>query len=256
VSPLLPNRLRPGRVKRRPLHAAKRARRRRLQLMPRSQLMPRLQLPMDTDRRARLGAKLRARLPKPSSPVPALLALVSRWRSRRAALSLEHRRARTVLASAIVLAALILLTSFPLAGVLSQRSALSSTARQLNAVQAENQSLGRQASQLAAPSTLNDLARHDFGFVPKGQRAYNVLPSSSPSGSGSSSSLGPDQVPLNGPPVVPGSARSQALIGVAAAGGAPAPRPTDGTSAAAGSALSGEPRSYWGRVVRSLEFWN
>jgi hypothetical protein len=60
---------------------------------------------------------------------------------------------------------------------------------------------------------------------------------------------------LNGPPVVPGSARSQALIGVVAAG-APAPRPTDGGSAAAGSAPSGEPRSYWGRVVRSLEFWN
>jgi cell division protein FtsB len=246
---MLPNRLRPGRVKRRPLHAAKRARRRRLQVMPR------LQLPLDTGRRARLGAKLRARVPTPSSPVPALLALVSRWRSGRAALSLEHRRARTVLGSAIVLAAVILLTSFPLAGVLSQRSALSSTTRQLATVQAENESLGRQASQLAAPATLNDLARHDFGFVPKGQRAYNVLPSSSPSGSGSSGSLGPDQVPLNGLPVVPGSARSQALIGVAT-GGAPATRPADGTSGAAGSAPSGEPRSYWGRVVRSLEFWN
>ena len=74
---MLPNRLRPGRVKRRPLHAAKRSRRRRLQVMPR------LQLPLDTGRRARLGAKLRARVPKPSSPVPALLALVSRWRSGR-----------------------------------------------------------------------------------------------------------------------------------------------------------------------------
>jgi cell division protein FtsB len=239
------SRLRPSGGKRRPLHA-KRARRRRLQVMPKLQL--------HMGRRARVVAKLRAGLPKPSSPVPALVGLVSRWRGGRAALSLEHRRARTMLGAAVVLAAVILLTSFPLSGVLSQRAALSSTARELTAVQAENQSLGRQASQLAAPSTLNELARHDFGFVPKGDRVYNVLPATSPSGS---SSLGPDQVPLNGPPVVPGSLRSQALIGVVGAGGsASAPRTGTGTSGGSAGGPSGEPRSYWGRVVRSLEFWN
>jgi hypothetical protein len=256
MSGILPRGLRPIRVKRRPLHAAKRARRRRLQLMPK------LQAHMDTRWRARLRATLlvrvRVRVRKPASPVPALRALVSRSRSRRAALTLEHRRARTLLGAAIVLAALILLTSFPLAGVLAQRSALSSTAHELTAVQADNASLGRQASLLAAPSTLNGLARHEFGFVPKGQRAYNVLPSSSPSGSSASGSLGPDQVPLNGPPVVPGSLRSQALVGVVApAAGAGTPRLADGTgTGAAGSRPHGEPRSYWGRVVRSLEFWN
>jgi cell division protein FtsB len=227
--------------------------------------MPKLQLHMG--RRARVVAKLRARLPKPSSPVPALVGLVSRWRGGRAALSLEHRRARTMLGAAVVLPAVILLTSFPLSAVLSQRAALSSTARELTTVQAENQSLGRQASQLAAPSTLNELARHDFGFVPTGDRVYNVLPATSPSGSASSgssgssgsssSSLGPDQVPLNGPPVVPGSLRSQALIGVVGTGGsASEPRTGPGTSGGAAAGPSGEPRSYWGRVVRSLEFWN
>jgi hypothetical protein len=162
--------------------------------------------------------------------------------------------------AAIVIVAVILLTSFPLAAVLSQRSALSSTAHELTTVQAENQALGRQASALGAPSTLNALARHDFGFVAKGQRAFNVLPSSSRAGSGSSSSssAGADQVPLNGPPVVPGSARSQALIGVVTpAGVAVALRAGNGIGGAdSGSAASGEPRSYWGRVVRSLEFWN
>ena len=222
--------------------------------------MPKLPAHMDTRWRARLRATLRVRVRKPASPVPALRALVSRWRSRRAALTLEHRRARTLLGAAIVLAALILLTSFPLGGVLAQRSALSSTAHELTAVQADNASLGRQASLLAAPSTLNGLARHEFGFVPKGQRAYNVLPSSSRAGSGSTTqtSAGADQVPLNGPPVVPGSARSQALIGVVApAGVAVALRAGNGTGGAdSGSASSSEPRSYWGRVVRSLEFWN
>jgi len=227
------SRLRPGGGKRRPLHA-KRARRRRLQVMPKLQL--------HMGRRARVVATLRARLPKPSSPVPALVGLVSRWRGGRAALSLEHRRARTMVGAAVVLAAVILLTSFPLSGV-----------------------LGRQASQLAVPSTLNELARHDFGFVPTGDRVYNVLPATSPSGSASSgssgssgsSSLGPDQVPLNGPPVVPGSLRSQALIGVVGtAGSASEPRTGPGTSGGAAAGPSGEPRSYWGRVVRSLEFWN
>ena len=188
------------------------------------------------------------------------MALVSRWREGRAALSVERRRARTMVVGAVVIVAVVLLTSFPLTAVLSQRSALSSTAHELTTVQAENQALGRQASALAAPSTLNALARHDFGFVAKGQRAYDVLPSSSRAGSGSSSpsSPGPDQVPLNGPPVVPGSARSQALIGVVApAGLAVALRAGNGTGGAdSGSSSSGEPRSYWGRVVRSLEFWN
>ena len=123
-------------------------------------------------------------------------------------------------------------------------------------MQAENESLGRQASQLAAPATLNDLARHDFGFVPKGQRAYDVLPSSSPLGSGSSGSLGPDQVPLNGPPVVPGSAALAGAHRCRRRRGRAGDRAADGTSGATGSAPSGEPRSYWGRVVRSLEFWN
>jgi hypothetical protein len=245
---------RPSRARRRPLHAAKRARRRRLQLLPR------LQLHTDTAWRARLGAQIRVRARTLASPVPVVVAKLWRWRKVRVPLTLERRRARTVLGAAIVLASLILLTSFPLGGVLSQRSALSSTAHELNTVKAENQSLGRQVSALGAASTINALARHDFGFAPAGQRVYDVLPSSSPSGSrlsgSGASNSGPDQVPLDGPPVVPGSARSQALIGVVAPAGVIATRAAGSGGADSGSGQGGEPRSYWGRVVRSLEFWN
>ncbi len=197
----------------------------------------------------------RPRLRMPSSPVPPLQALLARWRGGQAKLSLERRRARTMLAGAIVLAAVVLLTSFPISGLLHQRSALSSTSHELTVVRAQNQSLSRQVADLADPTTINGLARHDYGFVLKGQSAYDVLPSSSPSGAALSAS---DEVPLGGPPVVPGSARSQALIGIVAPLEAvralPATSPAHGS--ASGSDEAPEPRSYWGRVVRSLEFWN
>jgi len=164
-----------------------------------------------------------------------------------------------MLCAAVGFALVVLGTSFPIEGLLSQRSALSSTAHELTTVKAQNQSLSRQVSALANPATVNGLARHDYGFVGKGQRAYDILPASSPSGSDTS---GSGQVPLGGPPVVPGSARSQALLGV------PVPSRSLGTQHADDSAVTSaggsvsvmvvppEPHSYWGRVLKSLEFWN
>jgi hypothetical protein len=204
----------------------------------------------------------RPRLRMPSSPVPVVVAFVRRWRGGRATLSLESRRARTMLIGAIVVARGVLLSSFPLGSLLTQRSALSGTARELATVKAENAALSRQVSSLHDPATINDLARLDYGFVPKGQRAYDILPSSSPSGSALSAS---GLVPLDSPPVVPGSARSQALIGVTDQSGISSPSPATASARSAVAqigSVSGEgveppePHSYWGRVVRSLEFWN
>jgi len=245
-----------SRVRRQPLHAAKRARRH-------PQLhVPRPHVPRPHIRVPRLHVQLpRPQLHMPSSPVATALAFVARWRGGRETLSLERRRARTLLIGAIVFASVVLLTSFPIGGLLSQRSALAGTAHELVTVKAENQALARQVSDLSDPATVNDLARHDYGFVPKGQRVYDILPASSPSGSASAAS---GQVPLNGPPVVPGSARSQALIGVVAPVVAPSTAgATNSVHAKDAAALASsdspappEPHSYWGRVVRSLEFWN
>jgi hypothetical protein len=148
-----------------------------------------------------------------------------------------------------------------LSNVAGPRSALAGTAHELRTVTAENQALARQVSDLSHPATINDLARNDYGFVPQGQRVYDILPASSPSGSASAAS---GQVPLNGPPVVPGSARSQALIGVVAPAVAPGVGAATNSVHARGAATSAigdspappEPHSYWARVVRSLEFWN
>jgi len=200
----------------------------------------------------------RPRLRMPSSPVPALVAFVARWRGGRATLSLERRRARTLLIGAVVFALVVLLTSFPLGELLSQRSAISGTAHELSTVTAENESLARQVADLSNPSAINDLAREDYGFVPKGQRVYDILPSSSPSGSALSAGV----LPLDAAPVVPGSARSQALIGIEASIEAPSTaRLVPGghakdTSNVANPPAPHESHSYWGRVVQTLEFWN
>jgi cell division protein FtsB len=200
---------------------------------------------------------MRASLKAPiKSLVAGMVALFARWRRKRATLSLEQRRARTMVVVAIAFAGIVLLTSFPIAGVLSQRSALSGTAHEVTTLQTENDTLSRQASDLADPAAVDTLARHDFGFVSAGQQAYDILPSP---GLSPRVSLGTGQVPLNGPPVVPGSARSQALVGIAASA-ADAARGRYATnrsgSGGSGSDGSAEPRGYWARVVRSLEFWN
>jgi len=235
-----------SRVKRRPLHAAKRA--------PRVRPHLHVHLPLTRVPRPHLHIP-RPHLHVPSSPVPVMVGAVARWRVRRADMSLERRRARTIVGATVVFVCIVLLTSFPLSGVLSQRSALSGTAHQLATIEAQNRALARQVSALADPAAVDGLARHDYGFVPDGQRAFDILPSSSPSGS---DLPGSGQVPLNGPVVVPGSARSQALIGIVAPAGSAHVSGATGGAGAGGSRREQdtEPRSYWARVVRSLEFWS
>ena len=242
-----------SRVRRRPLHAAKRPPRRRPQLRAPVHLhlrvpRPHLHMPSSHLRVPRPHVRM------PSSPAPVAVALVARCRVAWTSMPLERRRARTMLGAAIVAALVVLLSSFPLGGVLSQRSALSSTAHELTTVQAENDALSSQVADLTDPATIEGLARLDYGFVPRGQRAYDILPAAIGSGSAAS---GSGQVPLSGPPVVPGSARSQALIGIVSpAATVSAAHGTRGArSGDSGGDQSAEPRSYWGRVVRSLEFW-
>ena len=132
-----------SRVKRRPLHAAKRA--------PRVRPHLHVHLPLTRVPRPHLHIP-RPHLHVPSSPVPVMVGAVARWRARRADMSLERRRARTIVGATVVFVCIVLLTSFPLSGVLSQRSALSGTAHQLATVEAQNRALARQVSALADPA--------------------------------------------------------------------------------------------------------
>jgi hypothetical protein len=147
----------------------------------------------------------------------------------------------------------------PFSALLSQRERLSSTARQVSALEAQNNVLRQEARELSDPSTVAGIARRDYGLVAPGSQAYEILPASG-SSAGSAQSSG--HVPLEGPPVVPGSELSQELLGVGV------PVPTGGGSAVSGSSAGagaghagGGPRrgsttgGFWTRVLRTLEFW-
>ena len=191
-------------------------------------------------------SRVTARLPSPRRLV---WSAASRLRRHWVALPLERRRVRALVAAAVGFATIVLLTSFPLTGLLSQGAALSSTARDLSTVDQQNRNLAGQAGDLSSPSIVDDLARQEFGLVPRGQRAFDILPATA----GTSGSIS-GQVPLNEPPVSPGSTQAQALIGIP-----PTPAGDEHHDRRASSTThtgSPEPHGYWARVVRSLEFWS
>ena len=186
--------------------------------------------------------------------------------------SLQRRRARALLFGSGVFAIIVLATSMPVSALLSQRDQLSSTAQQVGRLQAQNKTLEQEARQLSNPSTVAGIARRDYGLVAPGSQVYEILP---PSGASTLSAQGSGHVPLEGPPVVPGSARSQELLsagngqGTGASGGPVwAAKSSSASARSGGSANSGRlsatgrsARSglasggFWSRVASTLEFW-
>jgi cell division protein FtsB len=178
--------------------------------------------------------------------------------------SVERRRARALLLGAVVFAALVLLTALPWTTLLDQHAQLTSASAQVNQLQAENQALAAQAKELSNRSTQAGLARQDYGLVEPGQKAYDILPAP---GTAASKTVEAGHVPLDEPPVVPGSRRSEELLGVgvvsAPAVNTPATATTAAKAAGGGAKASGWGASdslgahgFWSRVGHSLEFWN
>lgn len=157
---------------------------------------------------------------------------------------------------AAAFAVVVLVTSLPVGAFLTQRHELAATSRQVAELRDENAALNRQAAYLTQPSTVRNLARSDFGFVEPGQKAYEVLPTS---GSAPGAAALSGHVPLGGAPVVPGSARSDALLGAGSAGPAPSratgPPGSGGRAAGNGSGSGESSPGFLGRMLHTLEFW-
>ena len=207
-----------------------------------------------TRRRAKAAA--RARAAKRTARTPA------RAGTRRdARLAARARRSRVLLAAAAVVAALVLATSFPFSSLLGQRQQLSVAQGQVDRLTSENRALSSEVLRLGDPATVAAIARADYGFVQPGQKAYDILPTAgAPLTSGADSG----HVPLEGPPVSPGSAQSQTLLdagagataGGSAVGGAPAGSADPGSHAkGANGRAPSSGTGLWGRVLRTLEFW-
>lgn len=164
----------------------------------------------------------------------------------------------------MVFAAAVLLGALPWSTLAGQHAQLSSASAELSQLRAENHELATQAGQLANRSTQAGLARQDYGLVKSGQKAYDILP---PAGTGASSVTGGGHVPLDEPPVVPGSRRSEALLGVdmgSVTTANTAARTSPGT-AQSGQRPTGPgvgpvdhlgARSFWSHVAHTLEFWS
>jgi len=212
----------------------------------------------------------RPTLPRPSLPRapwtllklprPTLARATSSRRRQAGPPPVERRRARALLFLAAVFAAIVLLSGLPWSTILNQKAQLSSATVEVKELQAENNALAVQAQQLAANSTQAALARQDYGLVHPGQTAYDVLP---PPGPAASAAIGGGHVPLDETAVVPGSRRSEELLGAGVVGSTPAAaasgqvRTEAGATADGGvSGAHGVSGGFWSRVVRTLEFWS
>jgi cell division protein FtsB len=175
--------------------------------------------------------------------------------SRRAArAAAKTRRSRLLLLVAALFAGVVLATSFPFSDLLGQRGQLAAAQAQLNRLSSQNHSLATEALRLGDPATVAAIARADYGFVQPGQKAYDILPTA---GAPLTSAANSGHVPLEGPPVAPGSAQSQSLLDAGAGVATPAGFShggAGGTKAGHESAPS-QGSGLWGRVLHTLEFW-
>ncbi|HUY65009.1 MAG TPA: septum formation initiator family protein [Acidimicrobiales bacterium] len=161
----------------------------------------------------------------------------------------HSRQTRLPLVVAALFAAIVLLTGIPVSTLLTQHRQLSTTAAQLHQLQTADQALSYEARRLTDPAVVAGLARTEYGLVAPGHKAYVILP---PSGASASVVAGSGHVPLQGPPVTPGSAQSEALLGVTGSSPRPAAGPRAGHRARAASA---KPSTFLTRVLHTLEFW-
>ncbi len=91
------------------------------------------------------------------------------------------RRMPLALLASAVLAAMLLVGSFPLSTWMAQRHQISALSAQLRSIQRQNAALRSEAAKLSQPRYVGHLARSRYGLVPKGSRAYVVIPAPSKS---------------------------------------------------------------------------
>jgi hypothetical protein len=160
----------------------------------------------------------------------------------------------------------VLASAMPLSALMAQHQQLASSTSQIERLRVENRSLGDEARQLSDAAAVAGLARRDYGLVAAGQKAYDILP---PPGAQEPTAADSGHVPLEEPPVVPGSSRSQELLGIGGDASAPSgvaapdrgaahvPAGTQ-TSAGGGVGATGDADTggFWSRVTHTLEFWS
>jgi cell division protein FtsB len=173
------------------------------------------------------------------------------------------RRRRFVLVASAAFAALVLGTSFPASGLLSDHHQLATTDTALHRLKAQNRALAQENQQLNSKAEIHSLARQDYQLVDPGQTAYNVLPPTSQSTKNGSSDVTGD--PGNQPVVAPANAAGMSPdpdVPTTSTTSPPASSAKDPASSGSGSTTTTpttQPPTasggFWSRTLHSLEFW-
>ncbi len=141
------------------------------------------------------------------------------------------RRARAGLVGAVVLAIAIVAAGLPTGTIGRQRDALAAADRQLATVEVHNAVIRAEITSLRQRSTIEAIAREDYGLVRRGQRSFVILPGKGAHAVGAGT-LGLEPIPADD--LVPTSVSAVAPL-VATAGAKSA--------------------SLWSRTLNELEFW-
>ncbi len=144
------------------------------------------------------------------------------------------QRARLFFFAALLVGAVIVVTSFPLGSLLQGRSTVRTESAQLAALQRANRTLSSQVRALHDPAVVGQIAHEQYGLSAPGLRSVVVLPAAG-------RSMSSARNPLADNPVPPSDLQpSDAILGP---GVQSAPPPAH------------QP-SFWRRVLDNLEFWH
>lgn len=208
--------------------------------------------------RGHAGTKGRATGPKASTRAPGTRGSEGKHRS---PASPKLRRRRFILVVSAAFAALVLGTSFPASGLLSDHRQLASADAAMHRLKSENSALAQEKQQLNSKAEIHSLARQDYQLVDPGQTAYNVLPPTSQSTKSGSSDVAGD--PGSQPVVAPANAAGMSpdpnvpttSTTSPPASGAQAPASSGPGSATTTTTPANTGGGFWSRTLHSLEFW-
>lgn len=147
------------------------------------------------------------------------------------------RRNRLVLGVSVVVSVVAVAAWFPASDLLHERQQLAAASTQLHHIHQQNQTLRREAKDLQTPAAVGRIAEQQYGLVPSGEQAYQVV--------------GPGTVGGNNlTAATPTTAAGSGHAGAVGSGHPGASGPT-GASGRAGATSGG----FVERVLHTLEFW-
>ena len=175
---------------------------------------------------------------------------------------------RLPVAIAVVIALVVVGTSFPAAALLRQHGQLSSTSAQLQRLQHQNQLLAQQQKQLNSQAEIERFARQDYQLVFPGQTLFNVLPATGSAATATAAGAlagDPGNQPLVAPADAPNMSPDPGLpqsgttgssgSSASSSGGSGSTTTAQRAGSSVGTSGGASAGGFWHRVTTTVEFW-